>query len=103
MEIIVSGKHVEITDSIRAYAMEKAGKLPRYYDRISTVEVLADRSDRHTYEIELVAHVDGHEHFVATGRHDDLYAAVDAAADKLTRQIHDYKERRRDSKKHSPA
>ncbi|MEO1236435.1 MAG: ribosome-associated translation inhibitor RaiA [Planctomycetota bacterium] len=93
MDVTVTGRHLEITDPIRDHAVARANKLPRYFDRISRVEVVVGRKDNHTYDVELIAHVDGHEHFVAHGQHEDPYAAVDDAEAKLERQLADHKDK----------
>ena len=93
MDITVTGRHLDVTDPIRDYAHEKAGKLSRYFDRISKVEVVLSHRDKRTYDVEMIAHVDGHEHFVAHGRHEDVYAAVDDAQSKLERQLADHKDK----------
>ncbi|MCC6681519.1 MAG: ribosome-associated translation inhibitor RaiA [Phycisphaeraceae bacterium] len=102
MEVTVTGKHIDITDSIRQYAQEKVGKLPKFYDRITSVQVIADRYDSHRFQVELIAHVDGHEHVVASSQHDDLYACLDETVDKMGRQLHDLKDKLRNHKKHGP-
>jgi len=95
MQVRITGKnHVEITPAIRDYATEKAGKLPRYFDGVSEVEVVADKPDRH-FGIEIIAHVDGHKPFVGTSKHEDLYACIDQTIDKLERQLTDHKEKLR--------
>lgn len=98
METIVTGKHVEITDAIRTYAVDKVAKLPRYYDRVTTIEVIADKPDNHTFEVELIVHADHHQNFVARQRSGDLYACIDDVTDKLERQLTDYKEKLRNRK-----
>ena len=40
MEIVVTGRHMDITPAIREYATEKVSKLPRYFDRIQSIEVI---------------------------------------------------------------
>jgi putative sigma-54 modulation protein len=98
MDIIVTGKHVEITDAIRDYARSKVQKLPRYYDRVAEIEVLITKPDNHEFEVEIIAHVDHHDNFVARHRHQDLYGCIDDVTDKMTRQLKDHKERLRNRK-----
>ena len=85
MQITVSGRHLDITDSIHQYAVEKAGKLPRYYDRVTAIEVVAGKGDSHTYAVEMVVHVAHHDHFVGKAHGDDLYRCIDETADKIER------------------
>ena len=98
MEVTISGKHIEVTAPIREYAEGKASKLPRYFDRLTAVEVVADSRDAHSFDVEFIAHVDGHEHFVASAKGEDLYACIDNASDKMTRQLSEHKERLRNRK-----
>ncbi len=102
MDVIVTGRHIEITPPIRAYAEEKVSRLPRYYDRVNEIEVVADRHDSHRFAVELIVHVDGSEHFVAKGAGEDLYACIDETTDKMERQLHDHKEKRRNRKHPTP-
>jgi len=87
MQITVSGKHLEITEPIRAYALDKAQKLSKYYDHIQSVQVIADKSQGTHYEVEMIAHVGRHDPFIATTRGEDLYATIDLAQGKLERQL----------------
>ena len=100
MEVIVTGRQLDITDAIRAHASERAGRFPRHFDGVGTVEVVLRKRDRF-FEAELIVHVSGREHFVAKGDDTDLYASIDHAADRIERQLHDHKERLR-AHKHAP-
>lgn len=99
MEFTIAGRHhLEITPAIRQYAQDKTGKLPRYYDRIQQIEVIAGRKDSHSHEVELIVNVDRHDPFVARDSGDDLYACIDGVVDKMERQLTDHKNRVRDHK-----
>ncbi len=101
MQIKVSGKHVEITDPIRAYAQDKTAKLPRYYDRVTQLEVILGKmTDKPgaDFEIEIIADVEGHDSFVAKSTGTDLYGCIDSATDKMERQLTDHKEKLRNRK-----
>lgn len=100
MEVTVTGKHLEITPAIREYAQSKANKLPRYFDRVQSIEVIADRGEHHHYKVEYIVHAEHHDAFVARGRHEDLYACIDQVFDKMERQLTDFKEKLR-NRKHS--
>lgn len=102
MQITVTGRQVEITDPLRDYATDKAGKMTRYFDRIPAIEVVASKVDHRNYDLEMITHVEGHDHFVAHARGEDLYALIDQVHDKMERQLTDHKERLR-NRKHPPA
>ncbi len=98
MDINVTGKHLEVTDAIRNYASHKCAKLPRYYDRIRTIDVLIDKRDHHNQDVEMIVHVDHHNPFLARVDGGDLYACIDQAIDKLERQLTEHKEKVRNHK-----
>ena len=100
MEVTVNGKHFELTEPIHDYAVEKANKLPKFYDRVHQVDILIDKTDSHTFGCEFIAHVEGADHFVANGKNADLYAAIDETSGKIERQLHKYKEIKRNHKHH---
>ena len=103
MEINVIGRHIEITPSIREYAQNKAGKLPRYYDRIQSIEIVADRADHHNkYEVEIIVQVERTDPFVARVAGEDFYACIDESVDKLERQLTDHKQKLRNRKHKKP-
>jgi putative sigma-54 modulation protein len=97
MEVTVTGRHMEITEAIRAYAQEKCGRLPRFYDRVQAADVVADKHDV-GFEVEIRATADHHEPFIAKAQGQDLYACIDAASDKLERQLADHKDKVRNRK-----
>ena len=100
MEIIVSGRHFAITPAIRDYASEKASKLPKYFDRVAKIEVIADRAD-HDHEVEIIAHVERADPFICKVSGGDLYKCIDEAVKKIERQLTDHKEKLR-NRKHKP-
>ncbi len=93
MEITVSGKHLDITDSIRTYAQQKVGKLSKYYDHIQSIEVIADKGQGVQFEIEIIVHVGRHDPFIAKAQGEDLDGTIDQAESKLERQLTDHKEK----------
>lgn len=99
MEITISGRHhLEITPAIKQYATEKVGKLPRYYDRVQKIDVVAGRKDSHSHEVEIIVTVEHADPFVARDSGSDLYACIDGVTDKMERQLTDHKNKVRDHK-----
>jgi putative sigma-54 modulation protein len=100
MRIDVIGKHMAVTDAIKTFAEQKVGKLPRYLDLIPLITVrLEQLAHNKGFIAEVVADVEHHDDFVATEQHLDLYAAIDGAVEKVGRQLHDFKERLKQSNK----
>lgn len=93
MQLTVSGHHIEITEGLRSHVAAKFEKLQRHIDHITNVEVtLVVEKANHKAEANL--HVSGADLF-ASAVNDDMYAAIDALADKLDRQIIKHKEKHR--------
>jgi ribosomal subunit interface protein len=40
--VVVSSRHMEVTEPLKTYAEQKASKLTRYFDRIHEIEVIFD-------------------------------------------------------------
>lgn len=100
MNLTVTGRHLEITPAIRDYAAKRLSKLPKYFDRLRSIDVIATCHNHNRYEIEVKAVADRAEPFLAKVQSNDLYACIDQAVDKLERQLTDHKEmvRRRKGK-----
>lgn len=99
MEITISGRHhLEITPAIKQYATDKVSKLPRYYDRVQKIDVVAGRKDSHSHEVEIIVVVEHADPFVARDSGSDLYACIDGVTDKMERQLTDHKSKVRDHK-----
>ncbi len=58
MLFTISGKHIEITESIRKHADEKTSKLPKYYNSINRVEVIIDGNQGGNTNVEIIAKAD---------------------------------------------
>lgn len=97
MEIRVTGRHVEVPEEVRDYIRAKAGKLPRFYDRIHEIEVvLGHESDLFTAEI--IVRADHKHTFVASDTGPDTFGLIDIVVDKLERQLTRHKEKNRNHK-----
>lgn len=100
MQVTVTGRHMGISEPLKAYCLEKASRLPRLLDRVQSIEVILDGKDGH-HAVEFIVHTAGADPFIATEARDDAYAAVDVAMDKIEAQLRRYKERHR-NRKHPP-
>ena len=94
MQINLSGHHVDITDSMRAYVNEKIERLERHFVKAIDIHiVLTVEKLRHKAEATL--HVSG-SNLHADDVQEDMYAAIDGLVDKLDRQGKKYKEKMKD-------
>jgi len=104
MNLTISGHHMAITPSIRDYVAGKLSRIRRHFDHVIDVSVILS-VDHLARQAEVSCHIAGKD--IVTKSHDpDLYAAIDAVADKLDRQIIKYKDRLHahphDALKHRP-
>lgn len=91
MQVILTGHHVDITDSMRAYVDEKIARLERHFDHVSNVHVILS-IEKLQKKAEATVHISGADVF-ADSVHEDMYAAIDALVDKLDRQVLRHKEK----------
>ena len=91
MNLTISGHHMAVTPSIRSYAEGKLSRIRRHFDHVIDVSVILT-VDHLARKTEVSCHVTGKD-IVVKSDDPDLYAAIDAAADKLDRQIIKYKDR----------
>ena len=97
MRISVTERHTAVTDAVKEYASEKAGKLLRFYDRISAIDIILDGA-ADLAAVEMIVKVDGAEDFVAHEQSSDYFASVDLVVAKLERQVTRHKEKHRNRK-----
>jgi putative sigma-54 modulation protein len=96
MRTDVIGRNIEVTEAIRQHAESKTSKLDKFYDKIQAVTVTLSKADHHKtgdFKVELVVDVEHHDDFVSHVSGQDLYAAIDDAVQKVTRQLTEFKER----------
>jgi putative sigma-54 modulation protein len=91
MQINLTGHHVDITDSLRAYVDTKFEKLERHFDHISNVHVVLN-VEKLSQKAEATLHLKG-DVVHANAEHNDMYAAIDGLIDKLDRQVIKHKEK----------
>lgn len=93
MQITVSGHHVDVSDPLREYVDAKFERLSRHYSQITHVDVTLI-VEKPVQKAEARVHIAGKDLFAAA-QSEDMYAAIDALADKLDRQLIKHKEKLR--------
>lgn len=86
MKVIFTGRHVEVSDSLRASTQDRLAKMTTYLDDIIDVHVIFSvEKHRHQAEITLKTR---RSDFVACAETDDMYLSLSQALDKLEAQAH---------------
>ena len=91
MQLNLTGHHVDLSSSLRAYVTEKIAKLERHFDHVTNVNVVLT-VEKQQQRAEASVNVSKGQLF-ADASSDDMYAAIDALVDKLDRQILKHKEK----------
>lgn len=94
MKLSVTGHHVEVTDSLRAYIEKKLERIGRHFDQVIDVHCVLT-VEKLIHKAEATLHVSGSSlHADATDS--IMYAAIDSLCDKLDRLVKKHKEKRFD-------
>jgi putative sigma-54 modulation protein len=96
MQLIIKGKNMNISDSLRDYVDKKIGRLSRFLPDISEarveLSVQKTKSSQDRQVVQVTMRSNG-TILRAEERNADMLAAIDAVKDKLQRQIKRFKER----------
>ena len=90
MNLSVTGHHVDITPAIRNYVVSKLERIMRHFDHVIDVSVVLT-VEKLQQKAEANIHVSGND-LHAEAVDEDMYAAIDALADKLDRMVVKHKE-----------
>ena len=91
MQINLSGHHIDVTPALKGYVSSKLKRLERHFDHVTNTNVVLS-VEKTRQKAEATVHVSGGS-LHAEAVEGDMYAAIDALADKLDRQIKRHKEK----------
>lgn len=99
MNIRIIGKHLNVTDAIKAKVEEKISKLPKYYNSLNDVEVILEGNEGGSAgSVEVIARAEHSHVFVAKQTGEDMYGCLDEVVKKIERQLRKHKQKERDDK-----
>lgn len=100
MNIIINGRHLDITPAIRSYAEDKVRKFERFLVKISEVAITLS-VEKYRHKAEMFLRVNG-VLIQAESVTEEIYASIDEVIEKIERQIRKIKDkmssRRKDSR-----
>jgi putative sigma-54 modulation protein len=105
VKLILHGKNLDLTPSIKAFVEEKIGSISKFLgpaeDNLAEVRVEVAKPSKHhrsgfVYYAEVNLKI-GSRFFRAAAEHLDLHTAVDFARDEIERQIKEFESKRRDT------
>lgn len=91
MNIVVNGRHLEVTQAIRNYAEEKISKFERYLSNITEATVTIS-VEKYRHKTDVLLKANG-VLIQAEGTTGDIYSSIDEVVDKLEKQVKRYKEK----------
>ncbi len=97
MELLITGKNVEVTDWLRQYVEKKIGRLDRYLPNIQEARVDLSTESTKRAQDRQVAQVTLRSNGAilrAEEKSSDMFTSIDAVVDKMHRQIRRYKDKR---------
>lgn len=92
MQLNITGRHVDVTDSMHDYVTSKLEKVERHFDHVTNVHVILS-VEKLRQKAEATIHVSGGGNLFAESEDEDMYTAIDSMTDKLDRQIKKHKEK----------
>ena len=93
MYINLTGHHLYLTDPLRNYVNNKLSKLERHFEYVTKLHVVLG-IEKHHHKAEATMHIaGGNGDLFANASHNNMYAAIDALASKLDRQVLRHKEK----------
>ena len=92
LPIKVTGRHVDVTEPIKDYAVKKIEGLHLDYPRIIEAQIILD-VQKYRHLAEVILHCANHITIEATSESTDLYASIDEVMAKIGQQMRKYKSR----------
>lgn len=103
MKILISGKNIEVGDSLRAHIHEAMTALVgRYFKDILECHVNLSK-DHHLFLCDLSVHIGRHFVVRTKGENQDAYKCFDDTLEKMESRMNRYRSRLRDRRRHDEA
>ncbi len=93
MEIKVNAKNGELSDSVQETMKAKVAKLPRFFDRTTGIQVLADLKNSDSPKVEIIVSAEETNDFFASDTGSNVIAALDSTISKIEQQLRKHKEK----------
>jgi len=86
VEVKINAKNGELTDAVKETIESKVSKLPRFFDRTTAIQVIADLD-------EIILSAEGVSDFFASDMGANVVAALDTTIAKMEQQLRKHKEK----------
>jgi putative sigma-54 modulation protein len=99
VQIKISARHGHLSDATQDFIREKAQRLLRFFERLTSIEITVDLKNDTNKMVEFLVSAEHKHDFVARETNNDILAAVDLVVDKLEGQLRRYKEKVQDRRR----
>lgn len=86
MLVEITGRHVDVTDTIKEYARRKIQKTAEEFHGVESIHVILDVQKFH-HIAEVVVQGKQHLRLEAKEISEDMYASIDVVSDKIAKQL----------------
>ena len=93
MQFSISTRHGTLSESTQNKLKSKTDKLSRYFERLTSIELIVDLEDQQSPEVDLKVSAEHKHDFVAHGESENLLGALDVALNKIEQQLRKYKKK----------
>lgn len=101
MSILVTGKHIEVGESLRDFVTQELTNVVQHYmGDIIEAQVIFSK-EHHIFNTDITVHISSHFTVHCHGQDEDVYKSVTNALNKLQSRIKPYKNRLKDHKRRS--
>ncbi|MBI1903566.1 MAG: ribosome-associated translation inhibitor RaiA [Planctomycetia bacterium] len=95
----MSARHGHLSDTTRQRILEKVEKLPRYFERLTSIGLTVDLTDETAPAVELLVSAEHKHDFVAAERSESLLTSVETVVQRMEQQLRKYKDRLQDHRR----
>jgi len=96
VQIKISARHGHLSEETQTKIKEKLEKLPRFFERLTAIDVTVDLEHRDAPNVDLRVSAEHKHDFVAECRSLELMASIDDVVEKMEQQLRKYKQKVQD-------
>jgi putative sigma-54 modulation protein len=93
VQLDISVRHGHLSEASQAKLKGKAEKLGRFFERLTSIEIVVDLSDEQSPQVDIKVSAEHKHDFVAHAKLDNLMKSFESAAAKIEQQLRKYKQR----------
>jgi putative sigma-54 modulation protein len=93
VQVNISTRHGHLSDKTREKIVQKAERLTRVFERVTSISVTVDLDDQETPRVDINVSAEHKRDFVASHQSSSLMGSVDVVLQKVEHQLRKYKEK----------